>query len=75
MEHLFILSFIFSADHTGKLWCYVDEPLSDCDDLGTSTHVRDSEGQFRRWSYQACSTPAIESSQCQYPPPWGPNGN
>merc|ERR1712080_307213 len=48
------------ADNTGAQWCYT-EPGSTCEDQQRSTRY-DSQG--RTWSYQACSTPSLYSSEC-----------
>merc|ERR1712177_59057 len=49
-----------TSDNTGAQWCYT-EPGSTCEDLQRSTRFG---AQGRTWSYQACSTPSIHSSQC-----------
>merc|ERR1711973_903126 len=48
------------SDNTGAQWCYT-ELGSTCEDLQRSTRFG---AQGRTWSYQACSTPSIHSSQC-----------
>merc|ERR1712115_421722 len=49
-----------TSDNTGAQWCYT-EPGSTCEDLQRSIRFG---AQGRTWSYQACSTPSIHSSQC-----------
>merc|ERR1712115_666381 len=49
-----------TSDNTGAQWCYT-EPGSTCEDLQRSTRFG---AQGSTWSYQACSTPSIHSSQC-----------
>jgi len=44
----------------GAVWCYVDPKLSDCNDLQKSERIN------AFWSYQACATPDIQSSECRY---------
>merc|ERR1712242_51970 len=47
------------ADHTGAKWCYVDPRYSRaCRDLKRSKRFSD------KWSYQACSTPSLDSYIC-----------
>merc|ERR1711936_977360 len=45
-----------SSDNTRGRWCYVQG--NSCDDIQYSKNRRDQYGQLRKWSYQACSTPA-----------------
>ena len=52
---------MFSVDHTGAQWCYVDSAhYSSCQDLQPSVRF-----QHNPWSYQACATPQVSSYQCQ----------
>merc|ERR1712226_1629295 len=53
-----------SSDGTRGRWCYVDS--NSCDDLQYSKNRRDQYGQLRKWSYQACSTPAPGTGRCAY---------
>ncbi|XP_059087847.1 uncharacterized protein LOC131884176 [Tigriopus californicus] len=53
-----------SADQTYGLWCYVDRQ-DDCSDIRYSRDRVDSYGNKRKWSYQACSTPALNSYECR----------
>eukprot|EP00095_Tigriopus_kingsejongensis_P001607 maker-scaffold381_size190066-snap-gene-0.30 protein:Tk01607 transcript:maker-scaffold381_size190066-snap-gene-0.30-mRNA-1 annotation:"hypothetical protein AN3340.2" len=55
----------FSADQTKAKWCYVDQYSGECDDIQYSKNRRDSHGNLRKWSYQACSTPERASHQCR----------
>merc|ERR1711884_144316 len=48
----------------GARWCYVKPHLSDCHDLQKSTRFN------AQWSYQACSTPGLNSPECsRFPEP------
>merc|ERR1712177_76702 len=49
-----------TSDNTGAQWCYTEHG-STCEDLQRSIRFG---AQGRTWSYQACSTPSIHSSQC-----------
>merc|ERR1711953_956134 len=53
-----------SSDGTRGRWRYVDS--NSCDDLQYSKNRRDQYGQLRKWSYQACSTPAPGTGRCAY---------
>merc|ERR1712110_431340 len=53
-----------SSDGTRGRWCYVDS--NSCDDVQYSKNRRDQYGQLRKWSYQACSTPAPGTGRCAY---------
>merc|ERR1712210_334390 len=46
-----------SSDSTRGRWCYVRG--NSCNDIKYSKDRRDNYGQLRKWSYQACATPAI----------------
>merc|ERR1712027_242206 len=46
-----------SSDTTRGRWCYVRSGNS-CNDIQYSKNRRDSYGQLRQWSYEACATPA-----------------
>merc|ERR1712106_495860 len=55
-----------SADDTGSLWCYVDDNNSNCQDLAYSSRgYSNAAYRNKRWSYQACDTPTLNSPQCQ----------
>merc|ERR1719228_977224 len=49
------------STYQGKDWCYVDPDYNDCQDTKASVQFED-----RSWSYQACSTPALSSSECAW---------
>merc|ERR1711879_907292 len=53
-----------SSDGTRGRWCYVEGFA--CDDIQYSKRRRDQFGQLRKWSYQACSTPAPGTGRCAY---------
>merc|ERR1712027_74150 len=53
-----------SSDGTRGRWCYVEGFA--CDDIQYSKSRRDQYGQLRKWSYQACSTPAPGTGRCAY---------
>merc|ERR1712024_367187 len=53
-----------SSDGTRGRWCYVEGFA--CDDIQYSKSRRDQYGQLRKWSYQACSTPAPGTGKCGY---------
>ena len=55
-----------SSDTTGGRWCYVEGFY--CDDIQYSKSRRDRFGELRKWSYQACSTPAPGTGRCAYKP-------
>merc|ERR1711915_868788 len=44
----------------GAQWCYIDERYNDCQDIANS-----SKFGGKRWSYEACATPALNSYQCR----------
>jgi len=53
-----------STDSSGALFCYVSgDALCACRDVQQSTFLRDSNGQNKYFSYEACTTPPI--AQCQ----------
>jgi len=53
-----------SSDGTRGRWCYVEGYA--CDDIQYSKSRRDRFGELRKWSYQACSTPAPGTGRCAY---------
>merc|ERR1712024_69107 len=53
-----------SSDGTRGRWCYVEG--NSCDDIQYSKNRRHQYGQLRKWSYQACSTPAPGTGRCAY---------
>ena len=53
-----------SSDATGGRWCYVQGFY--CDDIQFSQSRRDEFGELRKWSYQACSTPAPGTGRCAF---------
>ena len=55
-----------SSDTTGGRWCYVEGFY--CDDIQYSKSRRDRFGELRKWSYQACSTPAPGTGRCAFKP-------
>ena len=55
-----------SSDTTGGRWCYVEGFY--CDDIQYSKSRRDRFGELRKWSYQACSTPAPGTGRCGFKP-------
>merc|ERR1712038_2226373 len=59
-----------STDQTGGRWCYIRTPvITNFGDHGYST-CSDQERSGRypgmTWSYQACATPTLKSSECTY---------
>eukprot|EP00095_Tigriopus_kingsejongensis_P001605 maker-scaffold381_size190066-snap-gene-0.31 protein:Tk01605 transcript:maker-scaffold381_size190066-snap-gene-0.31-mRNA-1 annotation:"hypothetical protein" len=54
-----------SADATKALWCYIPaSAFTSCADIRQSRNRLDNFGRPRRWSYEACSTPALTSPIC-----------
>jgi len=48
------------TSHNNAQWCYIDERYNECQDIAESNKFRN-----KRWSYEACATPARSSYECR----------
>merc|ERR1712018_516640 len=54
-----------SADKSGALFCYISgSALCACRDIQQSTFLKDNNGRYKYYSYEACTTPERNSPRC-----------
>ena len=49
----------------GAKWCYISNDVNNnCGDVQFSNNKYDNANRLRKWSYEACATPALTSPVC-----------